>query len=99
MEKILERYERYSYAERQLVSNDSESQGNWTIEYTRLKAKIDLLQRNYRHYMGEDLGSMSLKELQSLEQQLDTALKLIQPTHVRVHFRASEKGESDSRAE
>lgn len=77
MEKILERYERYSYAERQLVANDSESQGNWTIEYTRLKAKIDLLQRNYRHYMGEDLGSMSLKELQSLEQQLDTALKLI----------------------
>ncbi|XP_058747650.1 agamous-like MADS-box protein AP1 [Vicia villosa] len=77
MEKILERYERYSYAERQLVANDSESQGNWTIEYTRLKAKIDLLQRNYRHYMGEDLGTMSLKELQSLEQQLDTALKLI----------------------
>ncbi|KOM32008.1 hypothetical protein LR48_Vigan01g156400 [Vigna angularis] len=51
--------------------------GNWTIEYTRLKAKIDLLQRNHRHYMGEDLGSMSLKELQSLEQQLDTALKQI----------------------
>ncbi|XP_057420128.1 truncated transcription factor CAULIFLOWER A-like [Lotus japonicus] len=77
MEKILERYERYAYAERQLVANDSESQGNWTIEYTRLKAKIDLLQRNHRHYMGEDLGSMSLKELQSLEQQLDTALKHI----------------------
>ncbi|TKY58554.1 Floral homeotic protein APETALA 1 [Spatholobus suberectus] len=80
MEKILERYERYAYAERQLVANDSESQGNWTIEYTRLKAKIDLLQRNHRHYMGEDLGSMSLKELQSLEQQLDTALKQIR-TH------------------
>ncbi|XP_061337343.1 agamous-like MADS-box protein AP1 [Gastrolobium bilobum] len=77
MEKILERYERYAYAERQLVANDSESQGNWTIEYSRLKAKIDLLQRNHRHYMGEDLGSMSLKELQSLEQQLDTALKHI----------------------
>ncbi|KAG5017002.1 hypothetical protein JHK82_022649 [Glycine max] len=77
MEKILERYERYAYAERQLVANDSETQGNWTIEYTRLKAKIDLLQRNHRHYMGEDLGSMSLKELQSLEQQLDTALKQI----------------------
>ncbi|XP_020212024.1 truncated transcription factor CAULIFLOWER A [Cajanus cajan] len=77
MEKILERHERYAYAERQLVANDSETQGNWTIEYTRLKAKIDLLQRNHRHYMGEDLVSMSLKELQSLEQQLDTALKNI----------------------
>ncbi|KAE9605605.1 putative transcription factor, K-box [Lupinus albus] len=77
MEKILERHERYAYAERQLVANDSETQGNWTIEYSRLKAKIDLLQTNHRHYMGEDLGSMSLKELQSLEQQLDTALKTI----------------------
>ena len=32
--------------------------------------------------MGEDLGSMSLKELQSLEQQLDTALKLIRTRRV-----------------
>lgn len=77
MEKILERHERYAYAERQLVANDSETQGNWTVEYTRLKAKIDLLQRNHRHYMGEDLASMSLKELQNLEQQLDTAIKNI----------------------
>ncbi|KAG5051560.1 truncated transcription factor CAULIFLOWER A-like [Glycine soja] len=77
MEKILERHERYAYAERQLVANDSETQENWTIEYTRLKAKIDLLQRNHRHYMGEDLASMSLKELQSLEQQLDTGIKNI----------------------
>ncbi|KAH1238734.1 Floral homeotic protein APETALA 1 [Glycine max] len=84
MEKILERYERYAYAERQLVANDSETQGNWTIEYTRLKAKIDLLQRNHRHYMGEDLGSMSLKELQSLEQQLDTALKQIRTRREKV---------------
>ncbi|KAJ7953937.1 MADS-box transcription factor [Quillaja saponaria] len=77
MEKILERYERYSYAEKQHVGNDSESQGNWTMEYSRLKSRIDLLQRNHRHYMGEDLGSLSLKEIQSLEQQLDAALKHI----------------------
>ncbi|XP_061360092.1 truncated transcription factor CAULIFLOWER A-like [Gastrolobium bilobum] len=77
MEKILERHERYAYAERQLVEKESETQGNWTIEYSRLKAKIDLLQRNHRNYMGEDLASMSLKELQNLEQQLDTSLKKI----------------------
>jgi len=34
--------------------------------------------------MGEDLGSMSLKELQSLEQQLDTALKLIRTRRVNI---------------
>ncbi|KAJ6982534.1 transcription factor CAULIFLOWER A-like [Populus alba x Populus x berolinensis] len=77
MEKILERYERYSYAERQLVATDLDSQGNWTLEYNRLKAKVELLQRNHRNYMGEDLDSMSLKELQNLEQQIETALKHI----------------------
>ncbi|KAG2376888.1 Floral homeotic protein [Vigna angularis] len=67
MEKILERHERYAYAERQLVANDSETQ--YTIDscYTI----------GTQHYMGEDLASMSLKELQSLEQQLDTSLKNI----------------------
>ncbi|KDP41335.1 hypothetical protein JCGZ_15742 [Jatropha curcas] len=77
MEKILERYERYSYAERQLIANDLNSQENWTLEYNRLKAKVELLERNHRHYLGEDLDSLSLKELQNLEQQLDTALKHI----------------------
>ncbi|KAJ1412117.1 hypothetical protein SESBI_20759 [Sesbania bispinosa] len=86
MEKILERYERYNYAERQLAANDSETQENWTIEYSRLKAKIDLLQRNHRHYMGEDLSSMSLKELQCLEQQLDTSLKNIRTRRNQVMY-------------
>ncbi|RDX74137.1 Floral homeotic protein APETALA 1, partial [Mucuna pruriens] len=86
MEKILERHERYAYAERQLKANDSETQGNWTIEYTRLKAKIELLQRNHRHYMGEDLASMSLKELQSLEQQLDNSLKNIRTKRIDLMY-------------
>ncbi|XP_022776709.1 truncated transcription factor CAULIFLOWER A-like isoform X2 [Durio zibethinus] len=77
MDKILERYERYSYAETRLVATESEYQGNWSMEYNRLKAKVELLQKNQRHYMGEDLDSLSLKELQNLEQQLDTALKHI----------------------
>ncbi|XP_061360079.1 truncated transcription factor CAULIFLOWER A-like isoform X2 [Gastrolobium bilobum] len=88
MEKILERHERYAYAERQLVEKESEIQGNWTIEYTRLKAKIDLLQRNHRNYTGEDLASMSLKELQRLEQQLDTALKNIRTRRNQLMYEA-----------
>ncbi|XP_010460324.1 PREDICTED: truncated transcription factor CAULIFLOWER A [Camelina sativa] len=79
MEKVLERYERYSYAERQLTAPDSHinAQTNWSMEHSRLKDKIELLERNQRHYLGEDLESMSLKELQNLEQQLDIALKHI----------------------
>ncbi|XP_043715573.1 truncated transcription factor CAULIFLOWER A-like [Telopea speciosissima] len=77
MDRILERYEQYSYAERQLVLSDPESQGNWSLEYAKLKAKIEILQKNQRHYMGQDLEPLSIKELQNLEQQLDTALKHI----------------------
>nr|KJB30496.1 hypothetical protein B456_005G147200 [Gossypium raimondii] len=77
MEKTLERYERHYYAERHLVATEPESQGEWSVEYNRLKAKVELLQKNHRHYMGEDLDPLSLKELQNLEQQLDTAVKHI----------------------
>lgn len=77
MEKILERYERYSYAEKRLTSNDPDSQVNWTFDFAKLKAKLELLQRNNRHYLGQDVDSLNMKELQSLEQQLDTALKNI----------------------
>ncbi|KAK1404549.1 FRUITFULL 2 MADS-box transcription factor [Heracleum sosnowskyi] len=75
MERILERHERYSSAEGQLVAIDTISQGSWTLEHAKLKARIEVLQKNQRHYMGEDLDSLSLKELQSLETQLDSALK------------------------
>nr|ADR83586.1 FUL-like protein [Platanus x hispanica] len=77
MDRILERYERYSYAEGRLFATDPESQGCWPMEYSKLTAKIEILQRNLRQYMGEDLNSLSLKELQNLEQQLDISLKQI----------------------
>ncbi|CAI9761821.1 unnamed protein product [Fraxinus pennsylvanica] len=77
MDRILERYERCSFAEKKLVSNDPESPANWTLEYNKLKARIELLQREQRHYMGEDLDSISLRDLQNLEQQLEIALKNI----------------------
>ncbi|XP_009774316.1 agamous-like MADS-box protein FUL-L isoform X3 [Nicotiana sylvestris] len=77
MESILERYERYSYAERKLNANDVDPMENWTLEYPKLMSRIELIQRNIRHYTGQDLDPLSLRELQSLEQQMDTALKRI----------------------
>nr|AQN67667.1 fruitfull [Passiflora edulis] len=78
MEKILERYERYSYADRQMLTSDADTNGSWSLEHAKLKARMEILQKNQRHFMGEDLESLSLKELQNLEQQLDSAIK-----HVR----------------
>ncbi|XP_055803799.1 truncated transcription factor CAULIFLOWER A-like [Solanum dulcamara] len=77
MESILERYERYSYAERNMNANDSHPKESWSLEYPKLMPRIELLQRNIRHYMGQDLDPLSLRELQSLEQQIDTSLKRI----------------------
>ncbi|KAB1216810.1 hypothetical protein CJ030_MR4G015424 [Morella rubra] len=77
MERILERYERYSYSERQLLANDLEQNGSWTLEHAKLKARMEVLQKNQKHFMGEGLDSLGLKELQNLEQQLDSALKHI----------------------
>ncbi|KAF9624421.1 hypothetical protein IFM89_011429 [Coptis chinensis] len=77
MDRILERYERYSFAERELIGSEPDSQGNWSLEYAKLKSKVEILQKNQRHFMGEDLDKLSLKELQNLEQQLDFALKQI----------------------
>lgn len=77
MERILERYERYSCSERQLNPPDFSSYGSWTLEHAKLKARLELLQKNQKHYVGEDLDNLSLKELQSLEQHLDNSLKHI----------------------
>ncbi|XP_020395946.1 m4 protein isoform X4 [Zea mays] len=77
MDKILERYERYSYAEKVLISAEYETQGNWCHEYRKLKAKVETIQKCQKHLMGEDLETLNLKELQQLEQQLESSLKHI----------------------
>ncbi|XVF54457.1 hypothetical protein PTKIN_Ptkin05aG0181600 [Pterospermum kingtungense] len=86
MEGILERYERYSFAERQLSANETEQNGSWTLEHAKLKARMEVLQRNQRHYMGQDIENLSLRELQNLEQQLDSALKHIRSRKNQLMF-------------
>ncbi|XP_071711276.1 agamous-like MADS-box protein AP1 isoform X2 [Rutidosis leptorrhynchoides] len=75
MEQILERYERYSYAETPHSATHNEPHGNWSMEHAKLQARIDQLHKSQRHLKGEELDSLSLKELQNLEQKLDTALR------------------------
>ncbi|XP_022759171.1 truncated transcription factor CAULIFLOWER A-like [Durio zibethinus] len=77
IERILERHEQHSYAERQLISNDSESQANWSLECPKLKSTIESLQRNLRQFLGEELDPLSLRDLQLLEQQIHNSLKRI----------------------
>ncbi|KAG6499880.1 hypothetical protein ZIOFF_039680 [Zingiber officinale] len=61
-------------------------QGNWHQEYDKLKAKIEVLSKSQRHLMGEQLDSLSHKELQQLENQLDNSLKHIRSRKNQVVF-------------
>ncbi|KOM30222.1 hypothetical protein LR48_Vigan1078s000100 [Vigna angularis] len=83
MENVLERYERHAHIG-QLVEDGDESQGNWSLQCFKLTGKVEVLEKNLRYpidpfwnFVGQDLDPLSLRELQSLEHQLDTAIKRI----------------------
>ncbi|KAF9591586.1 hypothetical protein IFM89_004640 [Coptis chinensis] len=75
MESILERYQRYSHTSKDLVATDLESQGSLSFEYNKLKSRLETLQKSQRYFMGEEIDTLSFKELQQLEQRLDNALR------------------------
>ncbi|KAK6920222.1 Transcription factor, K-box [Dillenia turbinata] len=64
--RTLERYQRCYYP--------PQDNSSWYQEVSKLKAKYESLQRTQRHLLGEDLGPLSVKELQNLEKQLEGAL-------------------------
>ncbi|KAK7381209.1 hypothetical protein VNO78_33740 [Psophocarpus tetragonolobus] len=76
MENVLERYERHTHIG-QLVGDGDDSQGNWSLQCFKLTGKVEVLERNLRNFAGQDLDPLNLRELQSLEHQLDTAIKRI----------------------
>ncbi|XP_073028540.1 agamous-like MADS-box protein MADS3 isoform X2 [Primulina eburnea] len=69
----LERYQRCCFNPHE-NSNEPTPTQNWYQEVSKLKAKYESLQRTQRHLLGEDLGPLSVKELQNLEKQLEGAL-------------------------
>ncbi|CAL9136768.1 unnamed protein product, partial [Musa textilis] len=52
-------------------------------EYLKLKARVEALQRSQRNLLGEDLGPLSIKELEQLERQLDASLRQIRSTRTQ----------------
>lgn len=76
MAKTLERYQRCSYGSLETSQPSKENENSYQ-EYLKLKAKVDVLQRNQRNLLGEDLAELSTKELEQLEHQLDKSLRHI----------------------
>ncbi|TKY47783.1 MADS-box transcription factor 1 [Spatholobus suberectus] len=84
MLKTLERYQKCNYgASEANVSTKEALELSSQQEYLKLKARYEALQRSQRNLMGEDLGPLSSKELESLERQLDSSLKQIRSTRTQ----------------
>ncbi|KAK4597595.1 hypothetical protein RGQ29_015208 [Quercus rubra] len=84
MLKSLERYQKCNYgAPEPNVSTREALELSSQQEYLKLKAGYEDLQRSQRNLMGEDLGPLSSKELESLERQLAVSLKLIRSTRTQ----------------
>ncbi|CAK8578427.1 unnamed protein product [Lathyrus sativus] len=84
MLKTLERYQKCNYgAPEANVSAREALELSSQQEYLKLKARYEALQRSQRNLMGEDLGPLSSKELESLERQLDSSLKQIRSTRTQ----------------
>ncbi|WJX53042.1 Agamous-like MADS-box protein mads4, variant 2 [Trifolium repens] len=84
MLKTLERYQKCNYgAPETNVSTREALEFSSQQEYLKLKARYEALQRSQRNLMGEDLGPLSSKELETLERQLDSSLKQIRSTRTQ----------------
>lgn len=77
MLKMLERYQKCTYGSMEIDRSATNAEQNSYKEYMKLKAKYDSLQQYQRQVFGEDLGPLSLKELEQLERQLDSTLRQI----------------------
>ncbi|CAH8361684.1 unnamed protein product [Eruca vesicaria subsp. sativa] len=75
LERILDRYERCSYAGQDIPTPSLDSQGECSTECSKLLRMIDGMQRSLRHLKGEEVDALSIRELQGLEMQLDTSLR------------------------
>ncbi|KAL6127070.1 hypothetical protein ACLB2K_075114 [Fragaria x ananassa] len=70
--EILKRYHQCSYSSQDNVA-ESETQNSYQ-EVSRLKVRYESLQSWQRHFLGEDLDKLRLKELEHLENQRDRTL-------------------------
>nr|XP_018674215.1 PREDICTED: agamous-like MADS-box protein AGL9 homolog isoform X2 [Musa acuminata subsp. malaccensis]XP_018674216.1 PREDICTED: agamous-like MADS-box protein AGL9 homolog isoform X2 [Musa acuminata subsp. malaccensis] len=82
MLKTLERYQKCNYGapETNIISREIQTSQQ---EYLKLKARVEALQRSQRNLLGEDLGPLSIKELEQLERQLDASLRQIRSTRTQ----------------
>ncbi|XP_047312878.1 agamous-like MADS-box protein MADS2 [Impatiens glandulifera] len=80
MPKTLERYQKCSYSTPEVNNAAKDIEQSSHEEYLKLKGRYETLQHHQRHLLGEDLGPLNIKDLEHLENQLDSSLKQIRST-------------------
>ncbi|KAG7635186.1 Transcription factor K-box [Arabidopsis suecica] len=84
--------ERYYRCKDNLFDNDTlEDTQGLRQEVTKLKCKYESLLRTHRNLVGEDLEGMSIKELQTLERQLEGALSATRKQKTQVMMEQMEE--------
>ncbi|CAL9152752.1 unnamed protein product [Musa hybrid cultivar] len=75
MLKIIERYQMFRN-NAESVPTSSEAQNSYQ-EYLKMKARIEYLQHSQSNLLGEELGPLSINELERLENQIEVSIKQI----------------------
>nr|WQI83111.1 MADS-box transcription factor [Spirodela polyrhiza] len=83
MLQTLDRYERCSYSVGESAVPSKEMQDSYQ-ECVKLRGRVEALQRSHRNLLGEDIASLSTRELEQLEIQLETSLKHVRSTKTQL---------------
>ncbi|KAK4346399.1 hypothetical protein RND71_032738 [Anisodus tanguticus] len=78
------KYQKCSYGTLEVNRSIKDNEQSSYREYLKLKAKYESLQRYQRHLLGDELGPLTIDDLEHLEVQLDTSLKHIRSTRTQV---------------
>ncbi|KAB8117552.1 hypothetical protein EE612_059702 [Oryza sativa] len=79
MERILEKYDRHELLSEgnNVIEEFPELEGSMSYDHIKLRGKIEALKRSQRNLMGQELDSLTLQDIQQLEDQIDTSLNNI----------------------